>query len=120
MEVINRFGQIKFEINFFFSTGHSHQLFHVFAIAGTIVQIKAIELDMALRQQWILPHSTTITFTNTVGVTLVSLPANLSAIYIFCLALYSATNIRDKDNKLSNIINGTEACSPRNAYCCQQ
>lgn len=104
----------------FLSTGHSHQLFHVFAIAGTIVQIKAVELDMALRQQWILTHSPPITLTNTVGVTLVCVAANLSVIYIFCLALFSTTNIRNKDNKLSNIIKGDEACSPRSAFCCQQ
>ncbi|KAG5274063.1 hypothetical protein AALO_G00158740 [Alosa alosa] len=100
--------------------GHSHQLFHVFAIAGTVVQIKAIELDMALRQQWLHSHSPPITFTNTMGMALVSLAANLSVIYIFCHALFSPANLKNKDNKLSNIIKCRDSCSPSSAFCCQQ
>ncbi|KAL2094054.1 hypothetical protein ACEWY4_011366 [Coilia grayii] len=81
--------------------GHSHQLFHVFAIAGTVLQMKAIELDMVLRQTWLQTHSPPITFGNTLGVFLVSVAANLCVIYIFCLALFS-----EERQKMSNINKG--------------
>ncbi|XP_042562368.1 membrane progestin receptor gamma-A [Clupea harengus] len=100
--------------------GNSHQLFHVFAITATVVQIKAIELDMVLRQTWLLAHSPPITFTNTVGVTLVSVAANLCVICIFSHALFSTTKNRDKDNKLSDIIKGYDSCSTRSAFCCHR
>ena len=109
-----------FHLFFFSSTGNSHQLFHVFAITATVVQIKAIELDMVLRQTWLLAHSPPITFTNTVGVTLVSVAANLCVICIFSHALFSTTKNRDKDNKLSDIIKGYDSCSTRSAFCCHR
>ncbi|ROL43270.1 Kinesin-like protein KIF23 [Anabarilius grahami] len=47
--------------------GHSHQLFHVFAIIGTYFQMTAIELDMAARKQWLHAHLPPITLSETAG-----------------------------------------------------
>ncbi|KAL7871264.1 hypothetical protein SRHO_G00087610 [Serrasalmus rhombeus] len=79
--------------------GHSHQLFHVFAIIGTYFQLTAIELDMTLRKRWLQAHSQPITFTNTVGAALFCAASSLCIIYIFCRALSSTRTRRDHDLK---------------------
>ncbi|XP_030621177.1 membrane progestin receptor gamma-A [Chanos chanos] len=79
--------------------GHSHQLFHVFAITGTYFQMKAIELDMTLRKQWLQMHTQPIPFVNPVGSALLSLALSLSIIYVFSLALFSTTDKQKRDKK---------------------
>ncbi|XP_077450949.1 membrane progestin receptor gamma-B [Stigmatopora argus] len=69
--------------------GHSHQLFHVFGVLGTHFQIMAIERDMTSRRSWLLDHSLPITFGNSLGVTLLSLLANLIIVLLFCQPLVS-------------------------------
>ncbi|KAL7878789.1 hypothetical protein AOLI_G00097630 [Acnodon oligacanthus] len=79
--------------------GHSHQLFHVFAIIGTYFQLTAVELDMTLRKQWLQAQSQLITFTNTVGAALFCAASSLCIIYIFCRALSSTRTQKDHDLK---------------------
>ncbi|KAI7802573.1 Membrane progestin receptor gamma-A [Triplophysa rosa] len=76
--------------------GHSHQLFHVFAIIGTYFQMTAIELDMAVRRQWLHAHLLPITFSNTVGVALLSMISSLCIIYVFSMALFSTRSMKEK------------------------
>ncbi|KAK1784905.1 hypothetical protein P4O66_018348 [Electrophorus voltai] len=71
--------------------GHSHQLFHVFAIIGTYFQLTAIELDMTLRKQWLQTHSQPITFTNTLGAALLCVTSCLCIIHIFIQELFTTT-----------------------------
>ncbi|KAI1904411.1 hypothetical protein AGOR_G00005360 [Albula goreensis] len=68
--------------------GHSHQLFHVCAIIGTHFQMQAIELDMAVRRQWLQAHGPPITFANTLGAALLCVCLSLCVIYTFSLPLY--------------------------------
>ncbi|XP_062860707.1 membrane progestin receptor gamma-A [Trichomycterus rosablanca] len=79
--------------------GHSHQLFHVFAIIGTYFQLTAIELDMTLRKQWLLSYSQPITFNNTAGAALFCAVSILCIIYIFSKALFSTRLCKDCDVK---------------------
>ncbi|XP_077420604.1 membrane progestin receptor gamma-B [Vanacampus margaritifer] len=79
--------------------GHSHQLFHVFAILCTHFQMMAVEQDMVLRRSWLLDHSLPITFANSLGVTLLCLLANLIIILIFSLPLLSAPIGQQKEHK---------------------
>ncbi|XP_057697009.1 membrane progestin receptor gamma-B [Corythoichthys intestinalis] len=69
--------------------GNSHQLFHVFGVLGTHIQIMAIERDMTLRRSLLLDHSLAITFGNSVGVTLLCLLLNLTIVLLFSLPLLS-------------------------------
>lgn len=93
---------VCFNSMFLFSTGHSHQLFHVFAITGTYFQLTAVELDMTLRKQWLLSHSQPITFTNTVGAALCCAAVSLCIIYVFCKALFCTSIWKDNDLKRSH------------------
>lgn len=76
--------------------GHSHQLFHVFAIVGTYFQMTAIELDMAARRQWLHAHLPPITFSNTVGAALLSVISSICIIYVFSMALFSTRCMKEK------------------------
>ncbi|XP_072551125.1 membrane progestin receptor gamma-A [Salminus brasiliensis] len=82
--------------------GHSHQLFHVFAIIGTYFQMTAIELDMTLRKRWLKAHSQPITFTNTAGAALLCVASGLCIIYIFSRELVSGRTKKDNDLKRSH------------------
>lgn len=93
---------VCFNMVFLFSTGHSHQLFHVFAILGTYFQLAAVELDMTLRKQWLLTHSQPITFTNTVGAALLCAAFSLCIISIFSKALFCTRIWKDSDLKRSH------------------
>ncbi|XP_051953660.1 membrane progestin receptor gamma-A-like isoform X2 [Xyrauchen texanus] len=74
--------------------GHSHQLFHVFAIFGTYFQMTAIELDMAARRQWLLAHLPPITLSNTVGAAFLCAASSLCVLYVFSMALYSTRGMK--------------------------
>ncbi|XP_066541274.1 membrane progestin receptor gamma-A isoform X2 [Hoplias malabaricus] len=76
--------------------GHSHQLFHVFAIIGTYLQLTAVELDMTLRKRWLQAHSQPINFINTVGAALLSAAFSLCIIFIFSRALFSISVGKDR------------------------
>lgn len=76
--------------------GHSHQLFHVFAIIGTYFQMTAMELDMAARKQWLHAHLPPVTFLNTVGAAFFSVVSGLCIVYIFSLALFSTRGVKNK------------------------
>ncbi|KAM9825782.1 membrane progestin receptor gamma-B-like [Syngnathus typhle] len=67
--------------------GHSHQLFHVFGILATHFQMMAVEQDMVLRRSWLLNHSLPITFTNSLGLTVLCLLVNLIILLLFSLTL---------------------------------
>uniref|UniRef100_A0A3P9LL11 Progestin and adipoQ receptor family member 5 n=1 Tax=Oryzias latipes TaxID=8090 RepID=A0A3P9LL11_ORYLA len=69
--------------------GHSHQLFHVFAILGTHFQMQAVEQDMAIRRPWLTANSIPITFANSMGPALVCLVLNCIIIALFSLPLLS-------------------------------
>ncbi|XP_076012446.1 membrane progestin receptor gamma-B-like [Genypterus blacodes] len=71
--------------------GHSHQLFHVCGILGTIFQMKAIEQDMTTRRHWLLTHSLPITFTNSVCAALLCLLVNLAIVVVYSLPLLSSS-----------------------------
>lgn len=86
----------------FLTTGHSHQLFHVFAITGTYFQLSAVELDMTFRKQWLLTHSQPITFNNTLGAALLCAVFSLCIIYVFSKALFCTRIWKDKDLKTSH------------------
>lgn len=79
--------------------GHSHQLFHVCGIIGTLFQMQAIEMDMTLRRQWLLVHAPPITFANTIGAGLLCVLFSLCVIYTFSLPLYCALAKRGKRNR---------------------
>ncbi|XP_051580329.1 membrane progestin receptor gamma-A-like isoform X3 [Myxocyprinus asiaticus] len=74
--------------------GHSHQLFHVFAIFGTYFQMTAIELDMAARRQWLHAHLPPITLSNTVGAAFLCVTSSLCVIYVFSIALFSTRGMK--------------------------
>ncbi|XP_060767760.1 membrane progestin receptor gamma-B [Neoarius graeffei] len=68
--------------------GHSHQLFHVCGIIGTHFQMQAIQMDMALRRPWLHVHAPAITFTGTLGATMLSILIILGIIYFFSYSLF--------------------------------
>ncbi|KAM4602474.1 membrane progestin receptor gamma-B-like [Polymixia lowei] len=76
--------------------GHSHQLFHVCGIMGTLFQMTAIEQDMATRRQWLHAHSLPISFGNTLGAALLCVVLNLSIIIIYSLPLFSSSDSRER------------------------
>ncbi|XP_072527392.1 membrane progestin receptor gamma-B isoform X2 [Salminus brasiliensis] len=67
--------------------GHSHQLFHVCGIIGTHFQMKAIEMDMALRRPWLQAHAPPITFNSSLGATMLCILLSLVIIYLFSCPL---------------------------------
>ncbi|XP_016143317.1 membrane progestin receptor gamma-A isoform X2 [Sinocyclocheilus grahami] len=76
--------------------GHSHQLFHVFAIIGTYFQMTAMELDMAARKQWLHAHLPPVTLSDTVGAAFFSVVCGLCIVYGLSLALFSTRGVKDK------------------------
>ncbi|XP_072888694.1 membrane progestin receptor gamma-B-like isoform X2 [Hemitrygon akajei] len=68
--------------------GHSHQLFHICAIIGTHFQMKAIIMDMTLRQAWFKFHTPLPSFMDTIGAVSLALLLNIFIIALFSLGLY--------------------------------
>ncbi|XP_059808936.1 membrane progestin receptor delta-like isoform X2 [Hypanus sabinus] len=68
--------------------GHSHQLFHICAIIGTHFQMKAIIMDMTLRQAWLKFHTPLPSFMDTIGAVSLALLVNILIIALFSLGLY--------------------------------
>uniref|UniRef100_A0A671NQS7 Kinesin-like protein KIF23 n=1 Tax=Sinocyclocheilus anshuiensis TaxID=1608454 RepID=A0A671NQS7_9TELE len=66
--------------------GHSHQLFHVFAIIGTHFQMT----------QWLHAHLPPVTLSNTVGAAFFSVVSGLCIVYVFSLGLFSTGGVKDK------------------------
>ncbi|XP_072918454.1 LOW QUALITY PROTEIN: membrane progestin receptor delta-like [Hemitrygon akajei] len=63
--------------------GHSHQLFHICAVAGTHFQLEAIITDMGCRRTWLLANAPLPSLAGTLGVTLAALLLNLLVISFF-------------------------------------
>ncbi|XP_062897763.1 membrane progestin receptor delta isoform X1 [Mobula hypostoma] len=63
--------------------GHSHQLFHICAVAGTHFQLEAIITDMGCRRSWLLANAPLPSLAGTLGVTLAALLLNLLVISFF-------------------------------------
>lgn len=70
--------------------GHSHQLFHICAVAGTHFQLEAVVADMGFRRSWLLAHAPLPSFGGTLGVTAAALLLNLLLIAAFIAALACA------------------------------
>ncbi|XP_073671854.1 membrane progestin receptor gamma-A isoform X1 [Paramisgurnus dabryanus] len=81
--------------------GHSHQLFHVFAIIATYFQMTAIELDMAARRQWLHAHLPPITFLNTAGAAFLCVASSLCIIYFFSMALFSNRRMKERKKEVT-------------------
>ncbi|XP_032872443.1 membrane progestin receptor delta-like, partial [Amblyraja radiata] len=70
--------------------GHSHQLFHICAVAGTHFQLEAVVADMGFRRSWLLAHAPLPSLGGTLGVTAAALLLNLLLIAAFIAALACA------------------------------
>ncbi|XP_012690077.1 membrane progestin receptor gamma-B [Clupea harengus] len=79
--------------------GHSHQLFHVSGIIGTLFQMQAIETDMRLRRQWLSEHSAPITFLGTFGAATLCITLSLVVIYLFSLSLLWAPSMKTQQKQ---------------------
>ncbi|KAJ8417190.1 hypothetical protein AAFF_G00284170 [Aldrovandia affinis] len=94
--------------------GHSHQLLERGKMIGMKIygkmhfQMQAIELDMALRRQWLEAHAPPVTFANTLGAALLantlgaallSVSLSLCIIYAFRLPLYWTPPRKSKRSK---------------------
>ncbi|XP_063049654.1 membrane progestin receptor gamma-B-like, partial [Engraulis encrasicolus] len=67
--------------------GHSHQLFHVSGIIGTLIQMQAIEVDMRERRHWLAENSGPVTLSATFGAAGLCITLSLLIILIFSLSL---------------------------------
>lgn len=70
-----------------FSTGHSHQLFHVCVILATHLQMEAILLDKTLRKEWLLATSRPFSLPQIAAAMLLCIIFSLSNIIYFSAAL---------------------------------
>ncbi|XP_069796514.1 membrane progestin receptor delta [Narcine bancroftii] len=67
--------------------GHSHQLFHICAVAGTHFQLEAIVTDMGCRQAWLVANTTLPSLWGTLGVMVAAVLLNLLVISFFIALL---------------------------------
>ncbi|TRY55689.1 hypothetical protein DNTS_010271 [Danionella cerebrum] len=89
--------------------GHSHQLFHVCAIIATHFQMKAIEVDMNLRQMQLLDRAPAVSFHNTMGAALLSAGFSLAIICIFSVSLLGSLPVKTPEEQ--NLKQTSTKCS---------
>ncbi|XP_053127626.1 membrane progestin receptor gamma isoform X2 [Hemicordylus capensis] len=79
--------------------GHSHQLFHICGIMGTLFQMEALLVDMTDRREQLLEALPAPSFSQTIGALAASATVSLIIIAAFSTTLYSMPKFSRKGNK---------------------